>query len=50
MNELIFEGTQDTEDGVLTECLIEAIFSQGDSWQNLREQLKDAIQRFFFDA
>ena len=50
MNELIFEVTQDADGGFSAECLTEAIFTQGDSWQELREQVKDAVQGFFFDC
>ncbi|VGO19241.1 type II toxin-antitoxin system HicB family antitoxin [Pontiella sulfatireligans] len=50
MKELIFEVTQDADGGYSAECLTEAIFTQGDSWQELREQVKDAVQGFFFDS
>ena len=49
MDELIFEVTQDADGGFSAECLTEAIFTQGDSWQELREQVNDAVQGFFFD-
>jgi predicted RNase H-like HicB family nuclease len=49
MNELIFEVTQDADGGFSAECLTEAIFTQGETWQELREQVKDAVQGFCFD-
>ena len=49
MKEIIFEVTQDAEGSFSAECLTEAIFSQGDTWQELREQVMDAVQGYFFD-
>ena len=49
MNELIFEVTQDGS-GYTAECLTEAIFTQGDSWEDLRKNVKDAVAGFFFDT
>lgn len=49
MKEIIFEVTEDAEGGFSAECLTEAIFTQGDTWPELREQVKDAVQGYFFD-
>ncbi|NCD41957.1 MAG: 2-phospho-L-lactate guanylyltransferase [Bacteroidia bacterium] len=49
MNELIFEVTQDGN-GYTAECLTEAIFTQGDSWEDLRKNVQDAVAGFFFDS
>jgi len=49
MNEIIFEVTQEADGGFVAECLTEAIFAQADSWQELREQVKDAVEGYFFD-
>ena len=49
MNELIFEVTQEADGGFVAECLTEAIFTQADNWADLREQIKDAVDAYFFD-
>jgi hypothetical protein len=49
MNEIIFEVTQEADGGFTAECLTEAVFAQADNWQELREQVKDAVEGYFFD-
>ncbi|MGI8961301.1 MAG: type II toxin-antitoxin system HicB family antitoxin [Bryobacteraceae bacterium] len=49
MNELVFEITQDVDDGFSAECLSESIFSQGDTWDELRANVKEAVEAFYFD-
>ncbi len=49
MKEIIFEITQEADGGFVAECLTEAIFTQADSWERLREQVKDAVEGYFFD-
>ena len=49
MNELIFEVVQEDDGGFVAECLTEAIFTQGDTWQELRDNVKEAVEAFFFD-
>lgn len=49
MKEIIFEITQEEDGGYCAECLSENIFSQGDTWEKLRENVKEAVQAFFFD-
>jgi len=48
--ELIFEVTQDADGGYIAECLTENIVTQGDSWDELREMVKDAVEGYFFDG
>ena len=48
MSELVFEVTQE-EDGYCAECLSENIFTQGDTWEALRENVKEAVRGYFFD-
>jgi predicted RNase H-like HicB family nuclease len=50
MCELIFEVTQEADGGFVAECLTEPIVTQGDSWQELREAVNEAVRGFFFDA
>ena len=49
MDELIFEVTQEADAGYVAECLTENIFTQGDSWEELRSNVKEAVNAFFFD-
>jgi hypothetical protein len=50
MNEIIFEVTQEEDGGFVAECLTEAIITQADTWGHLRENVRDAVAAFFFDA
>ena len=49
MNELVFEVIQEQDGGYSAECLTENIFSQGDSWNELRQNAREAVTAFFFD-
>jgi predicted RNase H-like HicB family nuclease len=49
MRELIFEVTQEGDGGYCAECLTENIFTQGDSWDALRANVKEAVRAFYFD-
>ena len=48
-NEVIFEVTQEADGGFVAECLTESIVTQGDSWDDLRAQVQDAVRAYFFD-
>ncbi len=48
--EVVFEVTQDGDEGYIAECLTEAIVTQGDSWDELRQNVLEAVRAFFFDA
>ena len=49
MRELIFEVEQE-EDGFSAEALGEAIFTQADTWEELRSNVRDVTRAHFFDA
>jgi len=49
MKEIIFEITQEADGGFVAECLTESIFTQGDTWEELRQQVRDAVEGYFFD-
>jgi hypothetical protein len=49
MNELVFEVTQESDGGFVAECLSESIFTQADSWDELRKNVQEAISAFYFD-
>ena len=47
--ELVFSVTPEEDGGFVAECLSEAIFTQADSWEELKRMVKDAVQTHFFD-
>ncbi len=49
MDELVFEVVQEADGGYCAECLTENIFTQGDSWDELRRNVREAVTAFFFD-
>ena len=49
VNELVFEVTQESEGGFFAECLTESIVTQGDTWDELRANVKEAVEAFYFD-
>jgi len=49
MNELVFEITQEVDGGLVAECLTESIFTQADTWDELRRNVKEAVDGYFFD-
>jgi predicted RNase H-like HicB family nuclease len=49
VSELVFDVTQEADGGYTAECLTENIFTQGDSWDELRSNVKDAVAAFYFD-
>ena len=49
MNEIVFEVTQEADGGFVAECLTESIFTQGDTWDELRRNVKEAVEGYFFD-
>jgi len=50
MRELVFEVTEEPEGGFSAEAIGENIFTQGDTWEELRENVLDATKAHFFDA
>ncbi|HUE37516.1 MAG TPA: hypothetical protein VMO20_09010 [Candidatus Acidoferrum sp.] len=49
MNELVFEVTQEADGGFCAECLSENIFTQGDTWEDLRRNAQEAVRAYYFD-
>ncbi len=50
ISELVFEVTEEAEGGYSAECLTENIFTQGETWEDLRANVKEAVRAFFYDA
>jgi len=49
MNELVFEVTQEADGGFFAEALGESIFTQADTWEELRVNVREAVTAFYFD-
>ncbi len=49
MKELVFEVTQEVDGGYVAEALGESIFTEADSWEELRNNVREAVTAFFFD-
>jgi predicted RNase H-like HicB family nuclease len=50
VDELVFEVTQDPGGGFSAECLTQDIFTQGETWEELRANVREAVKAFFFDC
>jgi hypothetical protein len=47
--ELVFSVTQESDGGYVAECLTDDIVTQGDSWEELRDNVREAVEAFYFD-
>ena len=50
ISEVVFEIAEEAEGGYSAECLTENIFTQGDTWEQLRANVKEAVRAYFFDG
>lgn len=50
MTELIFEIIQEADGGFVAECLTENIVTEADTWEQLRENVREVVHAYFFDA
>jgi predicted RNase H-like HicB family nuclease len=49
MNELVFEVLQESDGGYVAECLGESIVTEGDTWEQLRTNVQEAVRGYYFD-
>jgi predicted RNase H-like HicB family nuclease len=47
MNELVFEVTQEADGGFVAEALGENIVTEGDTWEQLRLNVKEAVEAYY---
>jgi len=47
--EVVFQVTQEADGGYVAECLSENIFTQADCWDDLKANVKKAVEACFFD-
>ena len=48
-NEIVFDVTQDADGGYTAEALGEDIFTQADTWEALRANVRVAVAAYTFD-
>jgi hypothetical protein len=49
MSELVFEVSQDAEGGYIAEALGENIVTEADSWEELRGNVREAVEAYYFE-
>ena len=49
VNDIVFEITQEADGGYCAECLTESMFTQAGTWEELRVNIKEAVEAFYFD-
>jgi Zn ribbon nucleic-acid-binding protein len=49
MPELVFEVTQEADGGYCAECLTADIFTEANTWDELRANVREAVKAYFFD-
>ena len=47
--EIVFSVTQEADGGFTAECLSHDIFTEGDTWEQLRTNVQEAVSAYFFD-
>ena len=47
--EIVFSVTQESDGGFVAECLSQDIFTQGDTWEELRANVREAVAAYFID-
>ena len=50
MNDIVFEVIEEEDGGFTAECLTEPIFTQADSWEELRVAVTDVVAAYYFDG
>ena len=50
MKELVFEVVQEGDGGFTAEAIGEGNFTQADSWDELKTNVREAVQAYFFDS
>ena len=47
--EIVFSVTQESDGGYVAECLSHDIFTEGDDWNSMRVNVREAVAAYFFD-
>ena len=48
--EIVFSITQESDGGFVAGCLTHDIFTQGNTWDELRANVREAVTAYFFDG
>ena len=49
MSELVFEVTREADGGFVAEAIGENIVTEADSWDELRVNVREAVEAYYFD-
>jgi len=49
VDELVFEVIQEADGGFCAQCLTDTIVTEGDTWEELRENVLEVVRAFYFD-
>ncbi len=49
-DELLFEVSQENDGGFVAECLTENIYTQANTWLELRKNVIEAVKAYYFDG
>lgn len=47
--EIVFAVTQESDGGFVAECLSHDIFTQADTWEEVRANVRESVTGYFFD-
>jgi predicted RNase H-like HicB family nuclease len=47
--EIVFGVTQESDGGYVAECLTHDIYTQAETWDDLRTNAQEAVAAFFYD-
>jgi hypothetical protein len=50
LEELVFDVVQEADGGFVATCLSEDIITEGDTWDALRENVREAVQAYHYDS
>ena len=48
--EIVFSVAQENDGGFVAECLSHDIFTQGNTWEELRVNVRESVSAYFFDC
>ena len=49
-SEIVFEVAQEADGGFTAQAIDESIFTQADTWDELRANVREAARAFYFDS
>jgi hypothetical protein len=49
VTELVFDVAQEADGGFFAECLSDSIVTEADTWEELRQNVREVVRAFYFD-